>query len=113
MPLASPENPRDALAPVTPIPERPATSARRWYQHRLVGLLLAILCFEMGIFLVAFPWSRYWDLNYFSWLSPGWRELWIDPYFRGAVSGFGVADLYLSLLEVLHLQGLALRRPPG
>jgi hypothetical protein len=73
----------------------------------LIGLLVAILCFEMGVFLAAFPWSRYWSHNYFSWLSPAWREIWIDPHFRGAVTGLGVVNLYLALTEVFRLQRLA------
>jgi len=85
----------------------------RWH-HKLVGMLLVILCFQVGIFLLAFPWSPYWNSNYFSWLSPGWRELWVNPYFRGAVSGLGMVNLCLSVIEVFRLQDLsaALRRSP-
>ncbi len=81
---------------------------RRWYD-KLLGLLFAVLCFEMGIFLIAFPWSPYWARNFFSWLSPEWREVWMNPYFRGAVSGAGLLNLYLSLLEVFRLQGSSQR----
>ena len=89
-----------------PTEEQPAP---RWYD-KLIGLLFAILCFEIGIFLVVFPWSRYWTANYFSFLTPEWREIWMDPYFRGAVSGIGLLNLYVSLLEIFHLQGLAPNR---
>ena len=75
----------------------------RWY-HKLVGLLFVILCFEVGIFLVAFPWSSYWNVNFFSGLSPAWTQIWISPYVRGAVTGLGVVNLYVSLLEVFRLQ---------
>ena len=78
--------------------------ALRPWGGRLLGLLVAILCFEMGIFLIAFPWSHYWNSNFFSWLTPAWRELWVDPFFRGAVSGLGVVNLYVSLTEVFRLQ---------
>ena len=89
----------------------PPEPRRPWY-HNHLGLLFALLSVEGGMFLVTFPWSRYWDFNYFSWLSPEWRELWISPYFRGAVSGLGVMDLYLALVEVFHLQHFSLRHPP-
>lgn len=103
MSLAEP----DKMAPAISPPEAGAATARlRWY-HKLVGMLFAILCFEVGIFLVAYPWSQYWNSNYFSWLSPAWRELWINPYFRGAVSGLGMANLYLSVLEVFRLQEIS------
>jgi len=72
--------------------------------HKLVGLLFVILCFEVGIFLVAFPWSSYWNVNFFSGLSPAWAEIWASPYARGAVTGLGFVNLYVSLLEVFRLQ---------
>lgn len=75
----------------------------RWY-HKVAGLLLVILCFEVGIFLVAFPWSSYWNINYFSGLSPAWEAVWASPYARGAVTGLGVVNLYVSLIEVFRLQ---------
>lgn len=99
MPLAGPE---DAAQSVAALPV--ALPARPRRRAKVVGLLLAILCFEMGIFLVAFPWSSYWSSNFFSWLMPEWRSVWISPYFRGAISGIGMLNLYMSLLEVFRLQ---------
>lgn len=75
----------------------------RWY-HKLIGLLFVILCFEVGVFLLAFPWSQYWTSNYFGWFSPEWHEFWISPYVRGAISGLGCVNLYVSLMEVFRLQ---------
>jgi len=89
-----------AAAPGEPQAQQPEF---RWY-HKLVGLLFVILCFEIGIFLIAFPWSSYWESNYFGWLSPEWRVTWVSPWMRGAVSGLGVVNLYVSLLEVFRLQ---------
>ena len=89
--------------PAQPSDENLPLKRFRWY-HKLIGLLFVILCFEMGVFLVAFPWSSYWNSNYFSQLTPEWYGLWINPYFRGAVSGLGLVNLYLSLLEVFRLQ---------
>jgi len=88
----------------SPPPEQDAEQpAYRWY-HKLVGMLFVILCFEVGIFLAAFPWSSYWNANYFGGLSPGWGEIWNSAYTRGAVTGLGVVNLYVSLLEVFRLQ---------
>jgi len=91
-----------------PLTQRPASSGR-WY-YRLFGLLLALACFEIGLFLVAFPWSRYWDTNYFSWLSPEWHEIWLSPYLRGAVSGLGLVNLYVTLAEVFRLKDMGEQR---
>lgn len=89
-------------APAPPQPEPPSPKFR-WY-HKLVGLLWVILCFEIGIFLLAFPWSSYWSSNYFGWLSPEWRQIWLSSWLRGAITGLGVVNLYVSLLEVFRLQ---------
>ncbi len=82
-------------------PGRPAVGS--WFE-KLLGLLFAIVCFEIGIFLLAFPWSRYWTDNYFGWISAEWHQMWMNTYLRGAVSGVGLVNLYLSVLEVLRLQ---------
>jgi hypothetical protein len=99
--IASVTPPEDSVADID-------SSKKRWYD-KLLGLLIAILCFEMGIFLIAFPWSGYWARSFFAWISPEWREVWMNPYFRGAVSGAGLLNLYLSLVEVFRLQGSARR----
>jgi hypothetical protein len=85
----------------------------RWY-HKLSSLLFAIFCFELGLFLLIFPWVEAWGLNYFGYLSPStyqqasmagvWRSIWLSPYFRGAISGLGLLNLYISFSEVSRLR---------
>ena len=75
---------------------------RRWY-HILGTLLFSTLSLELGIFLVVFPWSGLWYRNWIPSFFPQWRELWSNPYFRGAVSGLGLVDIYIALLEVVHV----------
>ena len=103
MSLASLNGPDKVMATAAPGQDSAPRPRFRWY-HKMIGLLFVILCFEMGVFLLVFPWSPYWDGNYFSWMSPEWRQLWISPFLRGAVSGFGVVNLYVSLLEVFRLR---------
>jgi len=85
----------------------------------LARLLFAIFCCELGIFLIVFPWMDGWTTNRFATFSGGesltaatfagyWRAAWVSPYFRGAVSGLGVVNIYISLLEVFNMR----RRPP-
>lgn len=103
------------VAPANSGGQNSSPAAPVCWRHKLLGMLLVIVCFQVGIFLLAFPWSPYWNNNYFSWLSPALRELWLNPYFRGAVSGLGMVNLCLSVLEVFRLQDLsaALRRGAG
>jgi hypothetical protein len=78
----------------------------RWY-HKLSAAVLIALCVEIGLFLVVFPWTGYWENNYFSSVSPQWRRYWMNPYWRGAVSGLGVANLFLALAEIFRLRRFA------
>jgi hypothetical protein len=80
----------------------------RWY-HKLSAILLVAFCFEIGIFLVIFPWTPYWEANYFGGLVPQWRQFWDNLYFRGAVSGLGVVNLYIAVLELYRLRRFARR----
>jgi hypothetical protein len=79
----------------------------RWY-NKLGAFLLIVLSLAVGLFLVSFPWTEYWEINYFALLS-GWHEYWTNPYVRGAVSGLGVLNLYVSLVEVFRLRRFARR----
>jgi hypothetical protein len=83
----------------------------RWY-HKLGALLLVIFCFELGVFLTVFPWLQTWDINWFSTYSPAAHELWVNSYFRGALSGLGLANVYIAILEVARLRRFSSRGTP-
>jgi len=103
-PKPEPENPAPPpvlLEPRNDAPPQPATY--KWY-HKLLGLFAVIFCFELGVFLLIFPWYSEWDLNYFSTLPLWASSVWTSPYFRGAVSGLGVLNIYVSLIEVFRLR---------
>ena len=72
----------------------------RWY-HKTAGLLAVILLFEIGIFLLVWPWAGDWDLAF---LPYGLRQAWNSNYFRGAVSGLGILNIYLFFIEVFRLR---------
>jgi hypothetical protein len=76
--------------------------------HKIGILLFVLFCFELGVFLLIFPWLDAWNNNGIADLSPWVRGIWVSPYFRGALSGLGVVNIYISLLEILSL-----RRPPA
>ncbi len=103
-PLAQPPAP-----PVDPAELRNEPSAppeipfRRSWQSRLLGVSFAIFAFEIGLFLIVFPWmGDSWDLNYFQ-SGLLLRNFWDEPYFRGAVSGIGLINVYIALLQIARL----------
>jgi hypothetical protein len=69
---------------------------RQWF------VLYVLICLEVGIFLMLVPWSVIWERNYFLEAYPGLRPLLLDPTFRGAISGLGVANVYVVLHEVME-----------
>jgi len=79
----------------------------RWFR-RLSAVLFVVFCFELGLFLLVYPWTDAWADNYFSVAVPDralstWRELWNNPYVRGAVSGLGVVNVWIAIAEVFRM----------
>jgi hypothetical protein len=109
MPDDSYEPAAQSLPPTETIPaNEPAPHPSIWHS-RVVRICFTLFTFEVGVFLVIFPWTDSWNLNYVQGLVPALQDVWDDPYFRGAVTGLGFLNVYLSFIEVLRL----LRRSPN
>jgi hypothetical protein len=91
--------PEASLAPLA-LPEY------RWY-HKVGAVVFIMFCLEIGIFLIIFPWLDGWDRNYFSNFNSQMRALWASPYFRGAISGLGLINVYIAFLELFRLRRFA------
>ncbi|MES1260213.1 MAG: hypothetical protein ABUS49_00655 [Acidobacteriota bacterium] len=79
----------------------------KWFT-RLSSVLFVVFCFELGLFLLVYPWTEAWGENYFSMVVPDsamtvWRQWWNNPYFRGAVSGLGLVNVWIALAEVFGM----------
>lgn len=88
--------------PATPVPPAPAKprGLMRW-QRRVLGLCLVVFAFELGLFLLVFPWLHNWDLSWVPMHSPGFSAIWMNRYFRGALSGLGLLNIYVALAELV------------
>ena len=71
----------------------------RW-QRRVLGFCLVIFALEIGFFLLIFPWTSKWELNWVAVHSPRWSDVWTSRYFRGVISGLGLLNLYIALTEL-------------
>jgi hypothetical protein len=94
---AVPSHPEPPIAPPGPT----------WFQ-RLTSVLFIIFCFELGLFLLIYPWTDAWSINYFATAVPGsivstWHAFWNDRYVRGCISGIGVVNLWIAVAEVFRL----------
>ena len=82
-------------------PEPPPAPRYHWY-HKLSAVLFITLCLDIGLFLLIGPWTDYWD-NFASFMH-AWRPYLDNMYVRGAISGLGMVNLYISLGEVFRLR---------
>jgi hypothetical protein len=89
-------------SPVTPPP------TYHWYQ-KVSAVVFITFCLEIGMYLLIVPWTESWDGNYFSALLPHMKSYWDNLYVRGAVSGLGAVNLYISLSEIFRLRRFARR----
>jgi hypothetical protein len=67
---------------------------------RLLTIVYIVFCFEMGVFLFVFPWISLWSRNYFVGHFPFFATIVHNYFLRGAVSGLGLADVWLAFFEV-------------
>lgn len=89
-----------------PVPVEPRHF--RWY-HKMSAILFITFCLEIGFFLLVFPWTEYWENNYFSAMIPEWHRYWDNMYMRGAISGLGIVNLYISFAEMFRLRRFSRR----
>ncbi len=62
--------------------------------------LYVLYCFEVGVFLLIFPWLAMWDQHSLLSYYPDLKAVILNNFFRGAVSGLGLANLLLGFWEV-------------
>lgn len=75
-----------------------------WFE-KLSYVLYILMSIEVGIFLLVYPWlGNLWSQNFFFQLIPEWRPLFMNNYFRGAISGLGVLNLYIGAWHTLNLR---------
>jgi hypothetical protein len=67
---------------------------------RLLTLTRIVFFLSLGVFLFVVPWHEQWTSNFFTrhyfWLATLARNYFV----RGAVSGIGLADIWMGILEV-------------
>lgn len=94
--------------PVAP-PDTQPKRFLRWH-WRILGFCFAIFAFELGLFLLVFPWMSNWDLSWIPVHSARFSDIWMSHYFRGALSGMGLLNLWIGLAEFLKQVRLLSRR---
>lgn len=81
---------------------------------RVLTILYIVFCFEMGVFLFVLPWLSLWSKNFFVGHYPLVSSIALNYFVRGAVSGIGLADIWLAVYELWRFRrqlGLVQSRP--
>jgi len=68
--------------------------------NRLLTGLYILFCIEVGICLIVIPWVALWSDNYFVAHYALIAALSRNYFVRGAISGIGVADVWLAFYEI-------------
>jgi len=88
-----------------PIPgDRSSIHGRK--KFLIVKIISIVYALEAGAFLLWIPWQNVWGNNYLLYLYPQFRPLVIDPFFKGAVLGLGIANIMIGLYEIAHFRNL-------
>ena len=66
-------------------------------------MLLAVFLLEIGALLIVVPWTSFWDQNVFIESSASLQRMLNNHFVRGAVSGLGVINLGVAVLEMISL----------
>jgi hypothetical protein len=90
-------------APFEPVELARQTRVPIWV-HRILVLLLVLLCAVVGVLLVILPWRPEWTDNYFLLGFPGLRALVASGFVRGVCSGLGVLNIWIGFWEAVHYQ---------
>lgn len=103
----TPEIPPPAAVPEPPPVPTPPARAPGTLRRRLWIVLFALFAFEIGAFLVVFPWMDSWSLNhipsFFAANQIAVQDVWDDPYFRSALSCLGFLNVYIALRQIVQL----------
>ena len=91
-----------SITPAAPIdpPSRADASVK---SRRILRIILALFCFEIGLILLLLPWTLLWDRNYFFSLNVTAQRFMLSSYVRGAVSGLGLVNLWFAASETVRL----------
>jgi hypothetical protein len=65
--------------------------------NRVLRVLIVLILFELGIFLIVLPWSAIWEDNYFLAHYPELIHILLHPALRGCVSGLGFLDIIVAI----------------
>jgi hypothetical protein len=64
---------------------------------RIFRAVMLLFWLELGLALMLVPWSNVWETNFFLYQYPALGFVVKNPFLRGAISGLGLMNIFLSV----------------
>jgi hypothetical protein len=77
-------------------------SAKALWLRRLTLALFVVVCVEVGLVLVVFPWTHVWTDNALLIRNVTLRSLAMHNFVRGLVTGLGLINVWMGIWEAVH-----------
>jgi hypothetical protein len=90
------ENPQPSKPASEDIAEMPV-----WLQ-RVFVVVYVLFCIELGLVLIVLPWTRFWFSDGWTGQWPAFQHWMQQGFIRGAVSGLGLLDIWLGVVEAVR-----------
>ena len=75
-------------------------------------LILVAFFLEVGFLLIVLPWSAFWERNYFAQTVPFMQDVITNNFVRGAISGLGLVNVCVGLVELVSVLASRHADPP-
>ena len=75
-------------------------------------LILVAFFLEVGFLLIVLPWSAFWERNYFAQAVPLVQDVITNNFVRGAISGLGLVNVCVGLVELVSVLASRHADPP-
>ncbi len=98
-PDPGPETPPSGPVLVMP-PAKNSKPPHRWLQM-LWLVVFVLFCLEVGIILTVLPWTKLWTDNSLLISFPAVKEFLNYGFVRGLVSGLGLVDIWMGVVEAV------------
>jgi hypothetical protein len=77
-------------------------SPKALWLRRLTLALFVVVCVEVGLVLIVFPWTHVWTDNALLIRNVTLRSLAMHNFVRGLVTGLGLINVWMGIWEAVH-----------
>ncbi|HLK51872.1 MAG TPA: hypothetical protein VKU42_00370 [Candidatus Angelobacter sp.] len=88
--------------PPSPDPVTDSSAEMPVWLQRVFIVVYVLFCIELGLVLITLPWTRYWFSDGLLAQWPTLQNLLQLGFIRGAVSGLGLLDIWLGIVEAVR-----------